>query len=134
MLLLFEQIIDDDGDDNELSISFSTNTKRHETFRIGGRWLLDYAIKFVRWQHRVVSNTLLLGSGEARQSGEKVICSGAMRERVVYTSQSNAVDVRTFATVVVAESSLAADGPRFIIRYDGKPAQLCDVKAVTTRQ
>jgi len=51
-----------------------------------------------------------------------VICSGATRERVVYTSQTNEIDVRTFATVVVAETSrsAAADGPRFIIRYDGK--------------
>ena len=51
-----------------------------------------------------------------------MICSGAVRERVVFTSQTNSVDVRTFATVVVAESSLAADGPRFVIRYDGKPS------------
>ena len=65
---------------------------------------------------------LLLGSGDERQSGEKVICSGAMRERVVYTSQTNVIDVRTFATVVVAETSLAVDGPLFIIRYDGKPS------------
>ena len=40
---------------------------------------------------------------------------------MVYTSQTNAVDVRAFATVVVAEASLASDGPRFVIRYDGKP-------------
>ena len=60
-----------------------------------------------------------------------MICSGALRERVVFTSQTNAIDVKTFATVVVAESSLAADGPRFIIRYDGKSRRPCDVKVVT---
>jgi len=77
---------------------------------------------------------MLLGSKEARPSHEKVICSGAARERVVYTSHTNAVDIRTFATVVVAESNLASDGPRFIIRYDGKLtrlAQRCNVKAAS---
>jgi len=75
----------------------------------------------LQWQRLIPRLALvLLGS---REGGEKVICSGAVRHRVVFTSQTNAVDVRTFATVVVAKSSLSADGPRFIIRYDGKPAR-----------